>query len=297
VFDVHAGHAIRVVFLLCGGVPFVLVSQQLAQGVDRLHVWSLTQVLFQALFLVLLLAAYSSISITLGLVLRMAALLVAGAVAAWWLRPHFHEVARWARRIATDTRAYGFSIYVGRLLSIGTYNMDVLMLAAFRSGSAVGFYTLAASVAAVGGIPIQGLTTALFARMANEQAIARPLVVFSSVGGLAAALVVWAVATPVIDLVFSSRYEPAAALVLPLALAQAVRGVTGLYNTYLSAHAYGRELRSANIVLTVGNAVLNVALIPPFGAQGAAWASFAALAINLAAHVYYYRIALARDAA
>jgi O-antigen/teichoic acid export membrane protein len=97
--------------------------------------------------------------------------------------------------------------------------------------------------------------------------------------------------------VFSSRYGPAAALVLPLALAQAVRGVTGVYNTYLSAQGRGRELRSANIILTASNAVLNLGLIPLFGAKGAAWASFVALVINLAAHVYYYRRALATPAA
>jgi O-antigen/teichoic acid export membrane protein len=72
-----------------------------------------------------------------------------------------------------------------------------------------------------------------------------------------------------------------------------VRGVTGIYNTYLSARAYGRELRSANITLTASNVVLNLTLIPPFGAQGAAWASLVALIVNLAAHVYYYRRAQA----
>jgi O-antigen/teichoic acid export membrane protein len=296
VFDVHAAGALRAAAFLAGGVPFVLVAQQLAQGVDRLHVWSLTQLLFQGLFLVFLVGTPFGISITSALVLRMLALLVAMVVAAWWLRPLFSDLMRLIRTIGAHTRRYGFAMYTGRLLSIGTYNMDVLMLAAFRDGRSVGFYTLAGSVAAVAGIPIQGLTTSLFARMASQRTIGRELVAFSAVVGLVAALVVWAIAHPFIDLVFSSRYGPAAALVLPLALAQAVRGVTGVYNTYLSAQARGRELRSANIILTTSNAILNVTLIPPFGAKGAAWASLAALIINLAAHVHYYRRALARSA-
>lgn len=292
-FHVHAADALRAAAFLAGGVPFVLVAQQLAQGVDRLHVWSLTQVLFQALFLVFLVATPVGLSITSALVLRVLALLAACAVAAWWLRPMFADLVRLVRTIVDHTRRYGFAMYTGRLLSIGTYNMDVLMLAAFRDGRSVGFYTLAGSVAATAGIPIQGLTTALFARMASERTIARELVIFAAVAGLVAALVVWAIAHPLINLVFSTRYSPASALVLPLALAQAVRGVTGIYNTYLSARAYGRELRGANVTLTASNVVLNLTLIPPFGAQGAAWASLVALIVNLAAHVYYYRRAQA----
>jgi O-antigen/teichoic acid export membrane protein len=92
-----------------------------------------------------------------------------------------------------------------------------------------------------------------------------------------------------IRLAFSPRYAPAAALVLPLALAQAVRGVTSLYNTFLSSHGRGRQLRNTSFVLTGSNLIFNFALIPPFGAAGAAWASLAALVVNLAAYVVFYR--------
>ena len=88
---------------------------------------------------------------------------------------------------------------------------------------------------------------------------------------------------------FSARYVAAAGLVLPLALAQYVRGITGLFNTFLSAHGRGREMRNAGLVLTVSNLVFNFALIPPFGARGAAWASLLALLANLVAYVAFYR--------
>ena len=69
-----------------------------------------------------------------------------GLVAAWWLHPQFADVPRWISRLVAETRSYGFSIYIGRLLSIGTYNMDVLMVAAFSSARSVGFYTLKTSM-------------------------------------------------------------------------------------------------------------------------------------------------------
>ena len=82
---------------------------------------------------------------------------------------------------------------------------------------------------------------------------------------------------------------------VPLALAQAFRGVTTIYNAFLAAHAVGRALRTAGAVLTASNLVLNLLLIPPYGATGAAWASVLALVANLAAHVFGYRRYLARD--
>jgi O-antigen/teichoic acid export membrane protein len=114
--------------------------------------------------------------------------------------------------------------------------------------------------------------------------------------GIATVVVASVLAYPFIEIVFSASYLPAAALVLPLALAQMVRGVTTVYNQYLAAHARGRELRNAAIVLTISNVVLNFALIPPFGAMGAAWASVLALVVNLVAHVVYYRQSLADTA-
>ena len=65
-----------------------------------------------------------------------------------------------------------------------------------------------------------------------------------------------------------------------------------MHHADLPANEKGRELRNAAAVLTASNVVLNLALIPPFGAVGAAWASFFALLVNLAAHIGYYRRSL-----
>jgi O-antigen/teichoic acid export membrane protein len=194
--------------------------------------------------------------------------------------------------ILVHTRHYGFQVYVGRLLSIGTYNMDVLMIGALANINSVGVYTLAGSVAAAAGLPVMGMSAALFARMANMPRI-KPWWLYASIGiGALTTLTAWALADAFISFAFSSRYGRAADLVLPLALAQAVRGVTTVYNTFLFAHGRGRELRNAGLFLTGSNIAFNFTLIPPFGAMGAAWASLFALIVNLIAHITFYRQSL-----
>jgi O-antigen/teichoic acid export membrane protein len=298
-FSSQAGHALRTVAPLALVYPFLQVALQLSQGVDRLHVWSITSVIGQGAFVVLVLAAVTvlaSIPVSLALILRAVAFILAGLVFVVWIRPMFGDARKHIGALIRDARAYGFSVYVGRILSVGTYNMDTIMLAAFADARAVGFYVLASTIAYASGLPVLGMSASLFARMTKANRIDRRWLIAAWGVGILAALVAWALAQSFVEIVFSASYLPAAALVMPLVLAQMVRGVTTVYNHFLAAQARGRELRNAAIVLTVSNVILNFALIPPFGAKGAAWASFFALVLNLLAHVFYYRRSIANAA-
>jgi O-antigen/teichoic acid export membrane protein len=295
VFHADVGSALRLTAPLLLIYPFIGLSVQISQGIDRLHTSSLTALVSQAAFVVFLLVAVavtSRMSVAAALVLRAAAFALGTFVFVGWVRPLFTGALGYIRPLLREVKAYGFSVYVGRILSIGTYNMDTLMVAAFAGARDTGFYVLAGSIAYASGLPVTGMAAALFARMTKTDRLdGRWLAVAWSVGFAAAAFTA-AVARPFLTIVFGSAYAAAYVLVLPLALAQMLRGVTTVYNEFLSAHARGRELRNAAVVLTASNLVLNFALIPPFGAKGAAWASFFAIVLNLAAHIFYYRRSL-----
>jgi O-antigen/teichoic acid export membrane protein len=299
-FHVEAGDALRIAAPLTVGIPFTyLILQQLAQGVDRLHVASVATAFAQLLLVVLLglwLGAFGSFSTSSALLLRVSAFLITVFVAIIWLKPRFARVRHWIQQLVRQAREWGFQLFVGRVLSIGTYNMDVLMLGIWTNSRAVGFYALAGSLAAVSGLPVTGMSAALFARMARANAIPHRFLTIAFGVGFVCAIAAWVLAEPVIRFLFSPRYVPAASLVLPLALAQLVRGVTGIFNTFLSGHGKGSDLRNAGFVLTGSNIAFNFALIPPFGAAGAAWASLVALVANLIAHVVFYRRSYGRRA-
>jgi O-antigen/teichoic acid export membrane protein len=289
-FHVDAGHALRVSAVAAGAVPFALVLQQLAQGADRLHVASAATAAAQLLFVVLLAVTLvvHGLSPESAVLIRCLGLLVAGVAAAFWLRPVTAGARKWAGELVRQAREWGFNLFVGRVLSIGTYNMDVLMLAGWTSSRWVGFYTLAGSLAAASGLPVIGIAAALYPKMARASSISGRWLALATLVGAVTALVAWLLAEPAIRVLFAARYLPAAGLVLPLVLATVVRGVTGIFNAFLSAHGRGRDLRNAGLILTGSNLGFNFALIPTFGASGAAWASFFALVANLGAHAYFY---------
>jgi O-antigen/teichoic acid export membrane protein len=294
-FHVDAGHTLRLVSAVTFVYPLAFVANYLAQGVDRLHVYSVTTAAGQALYLLFVLAApllHVELTFSVVLELRLAALLTSAIIFVVWLSPKFRGALARLPELLRDTRAYGFQTYVGRVLSVATYNMDVIMLGALTNATAVGYYTLAGSAAYVVGLPVYGLCAALFSRMTSASAIEGRWLAFAWVSGLACALAVSAIAPVLIPLLLSKRYAGAIALIPPLALAEAVRGVTTVYNTFLAAQGNGRALRKAAIILTSSNVVFNFVLIPPFGAFGAAWASLAALVANLVAHIVVYRRSL-----
>jgi O-antigen/teichoic acid export membrane protein len=299
IFRVHAGVALAISAPLAAVYPFSFVALQLTQGADRLHIYSVAnvagQVMLVATLLVLTTAGVGR-NATVALVVRCGTLGLGWLMVIIWLRPAFTNVRKHVSLLVGHARDYGFQIYVGRVLSVGTYNMDVLMLAALTNARTVGLYTLAGAVAAVIGIPAQGLASALFPKMVNQREIDRRWLAASWAVGLAGVGAAALLASPFVGAVFSSSYSRATEYVVPLALAQAVRSVTGIYNSYLSAQALGRTLRNTGIVLTVSNLVLNLLLIPPYGAAGAAWASVLALLFNLAAHIIGYRRHLASAA-
>jgi len=295
IFRVHAGHTLRAVAVISFGWPFAFVGLQLAQGVGRLHISAIVALGASLIFVgafALARLVMGHITVDAALMCQCGGLAIGAFVLASWLRPRFVAWRSHVRPIVRDARRYGFAVYIGRVLSIGTYNMDVLMLGALAPGKAVASYVLAGAISIGAALPVVSLGNALFAPLARAERIGRTSLIAAWVVGLATVPIAWVGSRLAVDYLFSAAYQPVVTLVIPLTMASALRGVTGLYNSFLAAHGRGRALRAAGVVLTTSNLLLNFALIPAFGADGAAWASFIALLANLVAYVVGYRRAI-----
>jgi O-antigen/teichoic acid export membrane protein len=294
-FHTSGGQTLRVVAPLAFVFPFAEISRWLAQGMDRLHIYSLVGGLARALFVVALLVFFSleSRPSVASVILLQALSMLAGAIVfVVWIRPLFRGARPYLGSLMRDTRRFGFQIYVGRVLSVGTYNMDILMLAAWADSRHVGLYALAGAVAGVTGLPLAGIANALYPQMARDSVLRRRWLTIAWPIALTLALVAWLLAKPFFRVVFSPEYVAATRYLAPLLLAQVLRSVTGLYNSFFSAKGLGREMRNTGLILTASNLILNFALIPKYGAMGAAWASLLALLANYLGYTYYYRRAV-----
>jgi O-antigen/teichoic acid export membrane protein len=277
------------------GFPLDFVCLQTAQGLGRLHSYSIASVLSRTGFLGLLTAmpAFGVHLTSSGVLLADALFLLAGwAALLAYLRPVFCGLRESMARMIRDARDYGFSAYIGRVLSMGTYHMDTLMLGAGSDPRSFACYMCAASLTYPIVLPAAGLAGALFGRLARRPRMELYWVVAVTVVSAVPAVVLSMLAEPLVRWVYSEKFLMAAGLMPVLAAAQVIGAVTRLFNTFLAAHGLGSDLRTVAITLTVSNLVLNLLLIPAFGAAGAAWASLLALAVNLVAHLVGYRRAV-----
>ncbi|MCX6387408.1 MAG: heparinase II/III family protein [Solirubrobacterales bacterium] len=294
VFKVKIGGDLLALAPLAAVWPFSSYTGMIfARGRGRLGAAALANAAGQAVVLVavVLLASPESSAVSMLLVVAVSNWLAA-VILVRALEPSRMRIGPVAAAATAAARRWGFRAYLGRVLSMGSYNMDVLMLGALASASAVGNYTLAGAVAAASAMPAMAYANALYGHLAGAHEIGRrPILTAGSVAVLSIPATIgltWCLST----FFLPTGYESMVALALPLGIAGGVRGFSAVFNSFLVSHGRGNDMFRQGLALTVSNLVFNFALIPEYGAQGAAWASLIAVVLNLAYYVYLYRGAL-----
>jgi len=294
VFNVKIGGDLLALAPLAVVWPFSsYVGMMYARGSGRLGMAAIASATGQALLLaaVLLIAHPGTSALTMLIVVALSNW-IAAFILIKALQPRRMRAGPVISASLQAVKRWGFRAYVGRVLSIGSYNMDVLMLGALASAAAVANYALTAAVASACALPALAYGNALYRRLAGSRAIGRRAVTATGAASLLAVPMTIGMTWCLTTFVLPSSYQPMLLLAVPLGLAGAVRGLTGVFNTFLAAHGRGNELFTQGLALTVSNLILNLILIPSYGAGGAAWASLIALILNLAFHVFLYHRAI-----
>lgn len=300
VFRVHAGSVLLASAPLAWTYAFIGIGLLLAQGTGRVMAYSASSVVGPAAFVAILsalLATDAHVGAPALILIRGACFTIGAFLLIRWLRPSFAHARSHLNALREGCRNYGFKLYVGNVLALGTYQMDILMLAAMTNPRTVALYAVATSITQAIALPGQGISSTLLERMARTRRVPRDWLTILWAVTSVATLAAWLLARPFLRLAFSPAYTAAAGYVIPLGIAAGLRGVTGLYNAQLVSTGSGDALRTCSLVLAISNVILNFALIPPFRGMGAAIASAAAMLANLVAHVYFSRRAEEEPAA
>ena len=190
----------------------------------------------------------------------------------------------WGRpdvRLARSVAAYGARAQLGNLLWLVNLRLDVLMLGAMAGPEVLGVYAVASKSAELMRLPANAANYVLyprFARMGSGEAAAEVRTLLPRAGALTvlATPVLAAGSVVALPAVFGPAFQDAVAPACVLLLGLAFEGAAAVSTAYLC----GRGRPGANslgmglgVLVTV---VLDLALIPRFGALGAAAASSAA---------------------
>jgi O-antigen/teichoic acid export membrane protein len=190
-----------------------------------------------------------------------------------------------------------FMGYAGGMLVVGgtsaVFNqLDVLLIGAFLSTTAVGIYSAPLRLIALAGYPGLALAQGVAPRMARHPddppSVAallrgtRYMLVLQA--GIVAFVTVWA--TPIVELTLGSQYSESAAVLRALAPLVFLTGLGPMLSAPLNFAGEGTRRIPFVIAAAVVGAALMVALIPDMGILGAAVGTDVGYAVNVGGHLW-----------
>jgi O-antigen/teichoic acid export membrane protein len=190
-----------------------------------------------------------------------------------------------------------FMRYAGAMLIVqgagaAFAQIDVLLLGAFLTTSAVGFFSAPLRLIAFLAYPAMALSQGVAPRLARHRYDAprlgalqlgvRYLVIFQA--GVVAVLVVWA--DPIVNLALGSDFSQSADVLRALAPLVFLGGINPLLVSPLNYAGEGRRRIPVTIAAVIVNAVLDVILIPTIGILGAAVGSDVAYTVYAGSNLW-----------
>ncbi len=196
-------------------------------------------------------------------------------------RGFFKRLGRPSLPLTIKVSAFGARGQVGNMISLLNYRLDFVILGALSGAAVLGTYAVASKLAELLRLPSQSLYWVLYPRFAQQTEVeaesrARQLIPRAGLFVAACAIPLALVAGVIVPGIYGDAFRPAIIPTQILLLGVSAEGVAGVITAFL----YGRGRPGLNSLATGGGlvvtVVLDLLLIPRFGAVGAAWASAAA---------------------
>lgn len=290
-FNTDISRTIRLFSPLLFVFPFTTCIENIAQGANRIHQLAFFRVAPQFLYLIgaIMFNYYIPLSLTsaLSLQLGIIALVIAGFV--FVLKPDFSQSRLMLSIIFRENKRYGFHVYLGSLAGVTTASLLAVCLGYFVDTKAVGFFSLAVTIATpLMFVPnVIGIT--LFNRFTRSDSVPSKAI-------FAAICLTLVIATPFFLFIhkfilffYSNEYSPVIPLVYFTGIGCIFHGFGELYNRFLSAHGRGRELRNGAYLVGVAIVLSGFIFLPLLGTIGAAVTRLITGVVYFVSMLYYYK--------
>jgi len=226
-----------------------------------------------------------ALSPALAMKLNVLSAAVAFVVGLVWLRRRTPVAMRQATAARYESRTWASSLFVLGALSAAQLvlrNTDVFMLGLAASSEDVGVYKVVAQAATVISFALSAANLAIAPQIARlweirREAELQQILTFSArwtlVFALPVTLVFVMLGQRLLGLVFGAEYAAGHGALKILALGQLGNSMFGSAGLLLNMTRFESDTLKGVLVGAVVNVALNAFLIPPFGVEGAAWAT------------------------
>ncbi len=234
-----------------------------------------------------------------GYTAMVAALLAADVATFVWAgvrlsrKKFFAGAGRPSMPIAREVASYGLRAQVGGVITLMNLRLDFLLLNLMTGPAVLGVYAIASKFAELLKIPAMAITYVLYPKFAREgraSAFEKSRRLLPPAGLLTAAAIIplWLSVGFLIPWVYGPAFQPAIVPARIILLGLILEGVAGVITAFLYGIGHpglNSLAMGAGLAITV---VLDLLLIPRFGATGAAVASAAAYVTSTLALIWFY---------
>lgn len=297
IFHTTAGNILRAISILAAVFPFQYMLLEICQGANEIIKIAAIHIIPRLWYLagLLITVFFFKLDVFLALVLDFTGTIVAAGLIIWRLKPKISNLKENLILLRKEIKEYGFHVYIGRIIGISIYNLDILFISYFVNTLWVGFYNLALILIRQMVILSQALSTSLFKEFANRDKIPQKVILFNFIWLTCCVFGLILLGKYVVVFLFSDKYLPVVPLILPLSLAGFFQGMYQPYNMFLEAHRKGKWVRNIAIIFAITNLILNFILIQLWGAMGAAIVTLITYILWYILCVYYYNKLLHED--
>jgi O-antigen/teichoic acid export membrane protein len=208
-------------------------------------------------------------------------------------RGFFRQPGRPSLQLARRVASYGLRAQVGGVITQLNLRLDFVIVNVLTSPAVLGVYAIASKFAELLRIPAVALTYVLYPQYARDGpalAAAKVRGAMPKVGLLFAGAIVplWLAAGFAIPGIYGSEFKSAVTPAQIILVGLVLTGVSGVITAYL--YGIGRPgINSLGMgVGLVATVALDILLIPPFGAEGAAVASAVAYTSSTLALTWFF---------
>jgi O-antigen/teichoic acid export membrane protein len=275
---------------------FKFLFQQIYQGANAIYKLAFYNFSVQAAFFALLAALYglNFFSVTTTLFAYSLPLIIVTGFLLWKAQTSLRHYGEFKSSLVAEFKSFGLTLYVARVISVATQNIDALIIAAYFSSTSAGGYAVMLFFVAPVMMFSDAFLSVFFKRLSQLPHIPATVLVYNFLAMLGIACVYGLFGSWIFEWLFP-KYHSMLPLFVPLLCAMVINGLYKPYNYFLIARGESKLLLIGISIASTVTLSLNFLLISQYAETGAAYSQLIGAGIQLTTSWVMYRVYLRRQ--
>ncbi len=296
IFSVDVSVLIKLYFPLAGIYLLYDFWQKILRGAGKIYRLSCYLVLPRIIYIAILIILVYTQQFTLHTTTLMN-LVSFGLVLVLFLFLESFNFSRYfdsLKSLVKEIRKFGIHMYLAELIQALLFHIDKLFIAYFLTSEDLAYYSLAFTLTFPLSLFSTSLSTGMYRRFSKTSRIDDKIVKANLIWIILSLLLIIFLGPWMVKNIFSAKYMESIPVLIPLAIAFGMGGLSKIYTYFLIAKGEGKIIRNISIILIIVNIVFNILLIPLLGITGSAYARIITFILDFIFVYIGYRLVLSR---